>query len=111
MYHSLNIEMADDVLAVLGQISRFVEDVNEGNDFPFLFLNFDTVILRIQPQRKKYIRTYWTRNKGGKVWSSAQTSHHFKLFRDYPNSPCYVKEGDFEWSWRGGNALKFGQRW
>ena len=20
-----------------------------------------------------------------------QTSHHFKLFRDYPNSPCYKK--------------------
>ena len=27
-----------------------------------------------------------------------QTSHHFKLFRDYPNSPCYLKEGDFGWS-------------
>ena len=40
-----------------------------------------------------------------------QTSHHFKLFRDYPNSPCYLKEGDFGWSWREGNALKFGQRW
>ena len=24
-----------------------------------------------------------------------QTSYHFKLLRDYPNSPCYVKEGDF----------------
>ena len=24
-----------------------------------------------------------------------QTSHHFKLSRDYPNSPCYLKEGDF----------------
>ena len=24
-----------------------------------------------------------------------QTSHHFKFFRDYPNSPCYLKEGDF----------------
>ena len=24
-----------------------------------------------------------------------QTSHHFKLFRDYPNSSCYFKEGDF----------------
>ena len=23
-----------------------------------------------------------------------QTSHHFKLFRDYPNSPCYLKEED-----------------
>ena len=32
-----------------------------------------------------------------------QTSHHSKLFRDYPNSiGC---------SWREGNALKFGQRW
>ena len=40
-----------------------------------------------------------------------QTSHHFKLFRDYPNSPCYLKEGDFGWSRREGNALKFGQRW
>ena len=27
-----------------------------------------------------------------------QTSHHFKLFRDNPNSPCYLKEGDFGWS-------------
>ena len=27
-----------------------------------------------------------------------QTSHHFKLFRDYPSSPCYVKEGHFGWS-------------
>ena len=40
-----------------------------------------------------------------------QTSHHSKLFRDYPNSPCYLKEGDFGCSWREGNALKFGQRW
>ena len=24
-----------------------------------------------------------------------QTSHHFKLFRDDPNSACYLKEGDF----------------
>ena len=24
-----------------------------------------------------------------------QTSPHFKFFRDYPNSPFYVKEGDF----------------
>ena len=27
-----------------------------------------------------------------------QTSHHYKLFRDYPNSPCYLKEGHFGWS-------------
>ena len=40
-----------------------------------------------------------------------QTSHHLKLFRDYPNSHCYLKEGDFGWCWRKGNALKFGQRW
>ena len=40
-----------------------------------------------------------------------QNSHHFKLFRDYPNSPCYLKEGNFSGSWREGNALKFGQRW
>ena len=40
-----------------------------------------------------------------------QTSHHFKLFRDYPNSPCYLKEGDFGRSWRERNALKFRQRW
>jgi len=26
------------------------------------------------------------------------TPHHFKLFRDYPNSPCSLKEGDFGWS-------------
>ena len=26
------------------------------------------------------------------------TSHLFKLFRDYPNSPCYLKEGNFGWS-------------
>ena len=24
-----------------------------------------------------------------------QTSRHFKLCRDYPNSPCYLKEEDF----------------
>ena len=23
---------------------------------------------------------------------------HFKLFRDYPNSLCHLKEGDFGWS-------------
>ena len=27
-----------------------------------------------------------------------QTSHHFQLFCDYPNSPCYLHEGDFGWS-------------
>ena len=27
-----------------------------------------------------------------------QSSHYFKLFRDYPNSPCYLKEGDFGYS-------------
>ena len=27
-----------------------------------------------------------------------QTSHAFKLFRDYPNSPCYFKEENFGWS-------------
>ena len=26
-----------------------------------------------------------------------QTSHDFKLFGDYPNSPFYLKEGDFGW--------------
>ena len=30
--------------------------------------------------------------------AETQTSHHFKLFRDYPNSPCYLQEGDFGWS-------------
>ena len=40
-----------------------------------------------------------------------QTSHHFKLFRDYPNSPCYFKRGGFWLKLREGNALKFGQRW
>ena len=40
-----------------------------------------------------------------------QTSHHFKIFRDYRNLPCYLKEEDFDWRWRGGNALKFGQIW
>ena len=40
-----------------------------------------------------------------------QTLHQFKLFRIYPNSPCYLKEVDFGLSWREGNALKFVQRW
>ena len=40
-----------------------------------------------------------------------QTSHHFKLFRDYPNSPCCLRDGNFGWSRREGNALKFGHRW
>ena len=39
-----------------------------------------------------------------------QTPHHLKLFRHYPNSPCYVKEEDFGWYWREEYALKFGQR-
>ena len=44
-------------------------------------------------------------------FAEKQTSHHFKLFRDYPSSPRYLTEGDFGWSWREGNALKFRQRW
>ena len=39
------------------------------------------------------------------------TSHPFRRFRDYPNSPCYLKEGNFGWSWREGAALEFRQRW
>ena len=35
----------------------------------------------------------------------------FKLFRDYPNSLCYLKEGNFGWSWREGTAPEFRQRW
>ena len=31
-------------------------------------------------------------------FAEKQTSHHFKLFRDYPSSPRYLKEGDFGWS-------------
>ena len=31
-------------------------------------------------------------------FAEKQTSHHFKLFRDNPNSSCYSKEGDFGWS-------------
>ena len=27
-----------------------------------------------------------------------QSWHHFKLFRDYPKSPCYLKEENFGWS-------------
>ena len=41
------------------------------------------------------------RSDNGDVYENVaekQTSHHFKLFRDYPNSPCYLKEGDFGWS-------------
>ena len=33
-----------------------------------------------------------------KKGAEKQTSHHLKLFRDYPNSPSYLKEGDFGWS-------------
>ena len=40
-----------------------------------------------------------------------QTSHHFKLFRDYPNSPCCLRDGNFSWSRREGNALMFGHGW
>ena len=28
-------------------------------------------------------------------FAEKQTSHHFKLFRDYPSSPRYLTEGDF----------------
>ena len=31
-------------------------------------------------------------------FAEKQTSHHFKLFRDYPSSPHYLTEGDFGWS-------------
>ena len=31
-------------------------------------------------------------------FAEKQTSHHFKLFRDYPSSPRYLTEGDFGWS-------------
>ena len=31
-------------------------------------------------------------------FAEKQTSHHFKLFRDYPSSPPYLTEGDFGWS-------------
>ena len=27
-----------------------------------------------------------------------QTSYHSKIFLDYPNLPCYLKQGDFGWS-------------
>ena len=43
------------------------------------------------------------------TYAEKQTLHQFKLFRVYPNSPCYLKEGDFGLSWREGNALKFVQ--
>ena len=29
----------------------------------------------------------------GKYVAEKQTSHNFKLFRDYPNSACYLKKG------------------
>ena len=31
-------------------------------------------------------------------FAEKQTSHHFKLLRDYPSSPRYLTEGDFGWS-------------
>ena len=31
-------------------------------------------------------------------FAEKQTSHHFKLFRDYPSSSRYLTEGDFGWS-------------
>ena len=42
--------------------------------------------------------------------AETQTSHHFKLFRDYPNSPCYVKEREFMLELMRGEFAKFGQR-
>ena len=48
--------------------------------------------------------TLWTlRSNNGNVHENVAeewTSHPFKLFRDYPKSPCYLKEGNFGWSWR-----------
>ena len=38
-------------------------------------------------------------------------SHPFKPFRDYPKSPCYLKEGNLGWSWREGTAPEFRHRW
>ena len=40
-----------------------------------------------------------------------QAAHHpFKHFRNYPDSPCYLKEGNFVSSWREVTAPNF-RRW
>ena len=48
--------------------------------------------------RREFCKIGTLRSDNGDVHENVaekQTSHHFKLFRDYPNSPCYLKEGDF----------------
>ena len=62
----------------------------------------------VQPLTRLYAIRDLTIRQRRRPW---KRMNHFKLFRDYPNSPCCLKEGDFGWSWREGNALKFGQRW
>ena len=37
------------------------------------------------------------------------TLHPFKHFRDFPDSPCYLKEGNFVWSIREVTTPNFGQ--
>ena len=39
------------------------------------------------------------------------TSQPFKIYLDYPKSPCYLKEENFGWSWREWTVPKFRQRW
>ena len=48
----------------------------------------------------KYVLIGTLRSDNGDVHENVaekQTSPHLKLFHDYPNSPCYAKEGDFGW--------------
>ena len=67
------------------------------------------------PSRRRYAGIIGTlRSDNSDVHENVaekQSSLYFKLFRDYPSSPHHLKEGDFGWSWREGNVLKFGQRW
>ena len=54
------------------------------------------------PSRRRYAGIIGTlRSDNSDVHENVaekQSSHHFKLFRDYPSSPCHLKEGDLGWS-------------
>ena len=52
-------------------------------------------VRHVQKIQRRSLKRYPAKKK--KV-AEKQTSHHLKLFRDYPNSPSYLKEGDFGWS-------------
>jgi len=63
--------------------------------------SYVTMFISFSPDPSDQLLLGTLRSDNGDVHENVaekQTSHHFKLFRDYPNSSCYLKEGNFGWS-------------